>query len=157
MRIISLLIDSFVFVYLQSKVSFWFGCQVSCASLCFLSPFYPLDLRLYAVIKWESWYPVSHSPTAFPDPHQNVVFSSQGTAIFSLPSWHLIWRWQTARCTVLWQICKPWIDLCSTRSTVQVWCLTTHRKSLPTSFLVEFLSAEWQCGNGCGSVPHCHP
>lgn len=74
-----------------------------------------------------------------------------------LSSWHLIWRWQTGRCTVLWQICKPWIDLCSTRGNMQAWNLATYHKSRFTSLLIDFLRAERQCGDGWGSVPHCHP
>lgn len=83
-------------------------------------------------------------------------FSPRCGHIF-LSSWHLIWRWQAGRCTVLWQICKPRIDLCSTRSNMQAWYLATYHKSCFTSLLIDFLRAEWQCGDGWGSVLHCRP
>lgn len=34
--------------------------------------------------------------------------------------------------------------------------LATYHKSCFTSLPVDFLRAEWQCGDGWGSVPHCH-
>lgn len=61
--------------------------------------------------------------------NQNVAFFFLTHYHIFLSSWHLIWRWQTRRCTILWQICKPWIDLCSTHSNMQAWYLATYHKS----------------------------
>lgn len=127
---------------LQSQMPSSFSYKDSSSILCICSPIF-----IFLILNWMLWPSENSSFLSFVIPHHfcNLIkmcyFFPRHCHIF-LSSWHLIWRWQTGRCTVLWQICKPRIDLCSTHSNMQAWYLATYHKSCFTSLLIDFVRAE---------------
>lgn len=154
----SSLVDGPLTFFSALKCHLHFDCRDYCSSvlLHLLVCFNLLDLRLNIVTKENSGFLIFTVPQYFRNLIKMWYFFPQRHCHIFLWSWHLIWRWQTGRCTVLWQICRPWIDLCSTHSNIQACFLATYHQSCFTSLLIDFLRAKWQRGDGCRSVPHCH-